>query len=68
MVPRLAAQMLLNRGELDGVRILSRKVVEYMSSNHLPKARAGGERVDLTSHSGHVDSGFGESSKILARY
>lgn len=29
-------QMLLNGGELDGVRVLSRKSVELMSSNHLP--------------------------------
>jgi CubicO group peptidase (beta-lactamase class C family) len=29
------AQMLLNRGELDGVRLLSRKSVELMTSNHL---------------------------------
>ena len=27
--------MLLNKGELDGVRLLSRKTVELMSSNHL---------------------------------
>jgi CubicO group peptidase (beta-lactamase class C family) len=32
---RWLAQMLLNRGELDGVRILSRKIVEYMTTNHL---------------------------------
>lgn len=30
------SQMLLNGGELDGVRILSRKMVELMTSNHLP--------------------------------
>ncbi len=30
------AQMLLNKGELDGERILGRKTVELMSSNHLP--------------------------------
>jgi CubicO group peptidase (beta-lactamase class C family) len=30
------AQMLLNGGELDGQRILGRKTVEYMRSNHLP--------------------------------
>ncbi|MCY3885493.1 MAG: serine hydrolase [Gammaproteobacteria bacterium] len=30
------AQMLLNKGEFHGVRILGRKTVEYMSSNHLP--------------------------------
>ena len=29
-------QMLLNGGELNGVRILGRKTVEYLSSNHLP--------------------------------
>jgi CubicO group peptidase (beta-lactamase class C family) len=32
------AQMLLNGGELDGVRILSRKTVELMTMNHLPPA------------------------------
>jgi CubicO group peptidase (beta-lactamase class C family) len=30
------AQMLLNDGELDGVRILGRKTVELMRQNHLP--------------------------------
>lgn len=30
------AQMLLNNGEFRGVRILGRKTVEYMASNHLP--------------------------------
>ncbi len=30
------ALMLLRKGELDGVRVLGRKTVEYMSSNHLP--------------------------------
>jgi CubicO group peptidase (beta-lactamase class C family) len=29
------AQMLLNGGELDGARILSRKMVEYMTSDHI---------------------------------
>lgn len=29
------AQMLLNGGELDGVRILARKTVEYMTADHL---------------------------------
>lgn len=32
------AQMLLNRGELDGVRLLGRKTVELMTMNHLPAA------------------------------
>ncbi|CAN5722416.1 serine hydrolase domain-containing protein [soil metagenome] len=30
------AQMLLNKGELDGVRILGRKSVELMTINHMP--------------------------------
>ncbi len=30
------AEMLVNNGELDGVRILSRKTVDLMASNHLP--------------------------------
>jgi CubicO group peptidase (beta-lactamase class C family) len=31
------AQMLLNKGELEGTRILGRKTVEYMTRNHLPR-------------------------------
>jgi CubicO group peptidase (beta-lactamase class C family) len=46
------AQMLVNGGELDGVRILSRKTVQLMSSNHLP----GG--ADLTQMS--LPGGYGE--------
>lgn len=30
------AQMLLNRGEFEGVRLLSRKTIELMTMNHLP--------------------------------
>ena len=33
------AQMLLNGGQLDGVRIVSRKTVEYMASDHLGAIR-----------------------------
>jgi CubicO group peptidase (beta-lactamase class C family) len=36
------AQMLLNSGELDGVRVLARKSVEYMTSDHI------GPEVDTT--------------------
>ena len=32
-------QMLLNEGELDGVRILGKKTVQYMRLNHLPENR-----------------------------
>lgn len=31
------AQMILNKGVLNGVRLLGRKTVEYMTINHLPK-------------------------------
>jgi CubicO group peptidase (beta-lactamase class C family) len=31
------AQMLVNSGELDGVRLLSRKTIDLMDSNHLPE-------------------------------
>ena len=34
------SQMLLNGGELDGVRILSRKSIELMTSDHIPKGIA----------------------------
>jgi CubicO group peptidase (beta-lactamase class C family) len=36
------AEMLVNDGELDGVRILSRKTVDLMASNHLPDGVARG--------------------------
>jgi CubicO group peptidase (beta-lactamase class C family) len=36
------AQMLVNSGELDSVRILSRKTVDLMDSNHLPPGVARG--------------------------
>jgi CubicO group peptidase (beta-lactamase class C family) len=36
-------QMLLNGGELDGVRLLSRKTVDLMTHNHLPPGLAFGE-------------------------
>jgi CubicO group peptidase (beta-lactamase class C family) len=32
-------QMLMNGGELDGARILSRKTIDYMRLNHLPEDR-----------------------------
>jgi CubicO group peptidase (beta-lactamase class C family) len=37
-------QMLLNHGELDGVRLLARKTVELMVQNHLSPAMAYGTR------------------------
>ena len=42
----LFAQMLLNKGQMNGVRLLSPKTVELMAANHLPPAAmaAGGVR------------------------
>ena len=46
------AQMLCNGGELDGVRILGRKTVELMATNHLP---GGGSMTEFA-----IPGGFGE--------
>jgi CubicO group peptidase (beta-lactamase class C family) len=43
-------QMLLNGGELDGVRLLSRKTVELMTANHL---------TDELIHEGNMTDGYG---------
>ena len=61
------AQMLCNRGTLDGERILSRKTVELMTRNHLPGA------VDLTavappgqfSEVGYSGVGFGLGVSVI---
>ncbi|HEX2531621.1 MAG TPA: serine hydrolase domain-containing protein [Burkholderiaceae bacterium] len=40
------ASMLLNQGELDGIRIVSRKTLQFMTSDHLvdmPQAKAGAD-------------------------
>jgi len=47
--------MLVNGGELDGRRILSRKTVELMASNHLP---GGAEMADLALPMGYGEVGF----------
>ncbi len=49
------AQMLLNEGELDGVRLVSRKTVELMTCDHLPPGIA---------FSGTTRSQFEESSPM----
>jgi CubicO group peptidase (beta-lactamase class C family) len=55
------ALMLLNNGELDGVRILGRKTVELMHTNHIPSAllpwEVGGEPT--------YGYGFGLGSRVL---
>ncbi len=52
------AQMLLNGGRLDGVRILSRKTVEYMTLNHL--ARTG-----KPTHAYADGRGFGLGAEVM---
>ena len=58
------AQMLLNKGELDGARILGRKTVEYMTRNHLPGdlASMGTPRFAETNYNG---IGFGLGFSIV---
>ena len=57
----LLVQMLLNGGELDGVRLLSRKTVQFMRRNQLPLEGSGSlRRVDIDSIA--TDSGFSETS------
>ena len=46
------AQLVLNKGELDGVRLLGPRTVELMTANHLPPAL-------LTTMAEHDMSGFG---------
>lgn len=48
-------RMLLNGGELDGVRVLSRKTVELMSANHLT---GGGQLRDFALPGGYGEVGF----------
>jgi CubicO group peptidase (beta-lactamase class C family) len=48
-------QMLVNGGELDGKRILSRKTIELMASNHLP---GGGELSQFAMPGGYGEVGF----------
>jgi CubicO group peptidase (beta-lactamase class C family) len=48
-------QMLLGGGELDGVRILGRKTVELMASNHLP---ADGDLQSVAMPGGYGEVGF----------
>ena len=56
------AQMLLNHGELDGRRILSRKTMQYMTRNQLLLDSGAGSvrRLDIDAIA--EDSGFNETS------
>ncbi len=60
------AQMLLNKGELEGVRILGRKTVELMTSNHMPD---GGDLssmgMPVFSETPYAGIGFGLGVSVL---
>lgn len=47
-------QMLANKGELDGARVLGRKTVEYATRNHLP----GGADMEAMGAGGFAESAF----------
>ena len=57
-------RMMLNKGELDGVRLLGRKTVELMTTNHL-----GGDMADLGtprfSESSYTGIGFGLGFSVM---
>ncbi len=55
------AQMLLNGGELDGARLLGRKTVELMTTNHLPDELI---PIKLQPHTLH-GCGFGLGFRVL---
>ncbi len=55
------AQMLLNQGELDGTRILGRKIVELMHINYLPVDLLPYKMVDPPAYG----YGFGLGSRVL---
>jgi len=55
------AQMLLDGGELDGVRLLSRKTIELMTINHLPDELI---PIQLRPHTLH-GCGFGLGFRVL---
>jgi CubicO group peptidase (beta-lactamase class C family) len=55
-------RMLLNKGELDGVRLLSPKTVALMTANHLPGGKEIGDlspAADAFNESGYRGIGFG---------
>jgi len=59
-------QMFLNGGELDGVRILSPKTVDYMTLNHLPDGKTLPEMDQSAfSETGSEGTGFGLGFSVI---
>jgi CubicO group peptidase (beta-lactamase class C family) len=56
------AQMLLGKGELDGVRLLSPKTVELMATNHLPEAAMKNGQLGIGAAAG---TGYGLGVSVL---
>ena len=60
------AHMLLNRGELDGVRLLSPRTVAYMGRNHLPGGRLLNEMGQSTFAEASMEgTGFGLGLAVI---
>jgi len=62
--------MLLNKGELDGVRLLGTRTVEYMTQNHLPdgkdlKSLLYGGRKSMYTTIGQAGVGFGLGFSVV---
>ena len=55
------AQMLLNGGQLEGERILGRKTVEFMHSNHLSESQL---PIMISDEIGYPGYGFGLGSRV----
>ena len=55
---------MLNKGELDGVRLLGRKTVELMTTNHLD-GRHGGMGMPRFSRSTYYGIGFGLGFSVM---
>lgn len=59
-------QMFLNGGELEGVRLLSRKTVDYMTLNHLPGGKTMPEMDQSAfSETGSEGTGFGLGFSVI---
>lgn len=58
-------RMLLNKGELDGVRLLGRKTVEFMTMNHLPGTLADMGQPRFFNEADGAGMGFGLGFSVV---